>query len=439
MFKRLIVTVMVVGSLSSLVLAQSQSERIQSYILQLEGKLQEAKQKKDASRANRIENMIQQELARLASIKAEEGRAQGVKGEAKIDDQLAEMQEETNKALAELKNQIEMVKTDNGDARVGGVIRFEWTKRVEPVSATAFNKFDITRAYLDFRKKLSAGAAARITLDVDRLPKGIAGSAEALASRQNLFDYIKYAYVDLPVTMPVGVPVSLTGIIGLQHTPWIDWSGKIWRFENIRPAFADAHKNSIGSSADFGLGVKGQLVFSGIPEIEYHATVLNGTGYRAAESGSAKDMALRLNSDVAKTDWGTVVLGAYAGTKNGLFAGSSAQTTQSGVLLALKNADFGNVYVETQTDTKSGKNINGYSLGGFLYPAPEIVPGAGLLARYDMYDEDTSRTDRQTKTTVVGAFYDWGKNVCLSLDLTSAQVQTAAEVKTAAFRAQVNF
>jgi hypothetical protein len=416
MFKRLVLTVMVLGVVAGVGSAQSEADRIQGYIKQLETKQQEAARSGDQKRVARLETMIQQELPRLSAARAEESGVQVAKAESKIDTQLADLQEETNKALADLKSQIDGVKNDNGDAKVGGLIRFEWTKRLEPASATAYNQFDIKRAYLDFKKKLAAGASARVTLDVAR----ISG-----ATKQNLFDYIKYAYVDLPITVPAGMPVSLTGIMGLQHTPWIDWSGKIWRFENIRSTFADAHKNSIGSSADFGLGAKGQLSFSGMPAIDYHATVLNGAGYANAENNSAKDIALRLNSDLLKTD-----LGTNAG---------STESTQAGFLIALKNADYGNVYLETQTDTKSGKNVNGYSIGGFLYPAPELLPGTGLLARYDMYDADTSRTDRQTKTTVVGAFYDWGKNVCLSLDLTSSQVQTAAETKTAALRAQVNF
>ncbi len=348
-------------------------------------------------------------------------------------DSAEDIREDMNKAIAELKGQLDSVKKDNGDAKVGGVIRFDWTKGLNNNSSAPYNKFDISRAYLDFKKKLGAGASARVTLDVAR----ISG-----ASAQNLFDYLKYAYVDLPVEIPSSmqvIPFSLTAKAGLQHTCWIDWSGKVWRFENILKAYSDVNKNSVGSSADFGLGAAGKFTLPAMPEIEYHATVLNGQGYAKAEADSAKDIAIRLNSDIAQTGAGTVVLGGYVGVKNGLFSNAStSQSTQSGLLLGLKNSDYGNLYVEYQNDQKSNKPVNGYSIGGFIYPAKEAVPG-GFLARYDMYDTDTNAANNETKTTVLGAFYDWGKDVTISLDLTSIQTGSGTENKTVALRSQTVF
>lgn len=345
-----------------------------------------------------------------------------------------DVREDMNKAIAELKGQLDSVKKDNGDAKVGGTIRAQWTKGLDNNTSVPYNSFDVTRAYLDFRKKIGAGASARITLDVDRI--SAAGS-----SRQNLFDYIKYAYVDLPVDIPSSmqvIPFSLTAKFGLQHTCWIDWSGKIWRFENIRSTFADAHKNSITSSADFGLGAAGAFTLPMMPEIQYHATLLNGTGYRSAETNSDKDLAMRLNANVYSGDIGTVVLGGYIGQRHSLFNTGNAKTTQSGFLAALTNADYGNVYFEYQNDQRSNKPVTGYSIGGFIYPAKAIVP-AGLLARYDMYNNDTTKANNEAKTTVIGAFYDWGKDVTMSLDITSSQTGTSAEKKVAALRSEIKF
>lgn len=345
-----------------------------------------------------------------------------------------DVREEMNKAIAELKGQLDSVKKDNSDAKVGGTIRAQWTKGLDNNASVPYNSFDITRAYIDVRKRIGAGAQARITLDVDRI-------SAAGASRNNLFDYIKYAYVDLPVDIPSSmqvIPFSLTAKFGLQHTCWIDWSGKIWRFENVRATFADAHKNSITSSADFGLGAAGAFTLPMMPEIQYHATLLNGAGYRSAETNGDKDVALRLNANVYSGDIGTVVLGGYIGERHSLFNTGNAKTTQSGLLVALTNSDYGNVYVEYQNDQRSNKPVNGYSIGGFIYPAKEIVP-AGLLARYDMYNPDTTSANKETKTTVLGAFYDWGKDVTMSLDLTSSQTGTAAEQKVAALRSEIKF
>jgi hypothetical protein len=56
-----------------------------------------------------------------------------------------------------------------------------------------------------------------------------------------------------------------------------------------------------------------------------------------------------------------------------------------------------------------------------------------------MYNPDTTSANKETKTTVLGAFYDWGKDVTMSLDLTSSQTGTAAEQKVAALRSEIKF
>jgi len=313
----------------------------------------------------------------------------------------------------------------------GGTIRFDWKKPLNYVPSQPYNSFDISRAYLDFRSKLDAGASVRLTLDVSRIPG---------ASSQSLYDHLKYAYVDLPVDLASeqAVPFSLTAKIGLQHTCWIDWSGKIWRFENVIKAYSDVNKNSISSSADFGIGAAGSIVLPSMPKIEYHATVLNGQGYAAAENNSAKDIAFRLNSQIPISDIGTAVLGGYVGVKNGLFAAGTPASTQSGFLIGLKQSGRGNIYFEYLNDQKDFKAVNGFSVGGFFYPSKAAMP-AGVLARYDIYDTDTSVENNETKTTVLGVFYDWGENLTMSADLTTTQTMPGAEQKIAALRSEVRF
>ncbi len=314
----------------------------------------------------------------------------------------------------------------------GGTIRFDWKKPLNYVPSQPYNSFDISRAYLDFRSRLDAGASVRLTLDVARIPG---------ASSQSLYDHLKYAYVDLPVdfaSSTQAVPFSLTAKIGLQHTCWIDWSGKIWRFENVLKAYSDINKNSISSSADFGLGAAGSFVLPSMQKIEYHATVLNGQGYAAAENNSAKDVALRINSEIPASDIGTLVLGGYIGVKNGLFTAGSIASTQSGFLIGLKQPGRGNIYFEYLNDQKDNKPVNGFSLGGFLYPSKEAMP-AGILARYDIYDTDTAVENNETKTTVLGVFYDWGENLTMSADLTTTQTMPGAEQKVAALRSEIRF
>lgn len=451
-FKIAVAMCLILASSSTAAFSRSLEEEkqaVRNYLKVLDSKIMRYRTQGNLSKVRSLQSEKREALARWDSLQdsiAAGGNddvyippsSNSTKQSMNVDPEISgssieDVREDMNKAIAELKGQLDSVKKDNGDAKAGGVIRFDWTKGLDNNTSAPYNKFDISRTYLDFKKKLGAGASARVTLDVAR----ISGAAS-----QNLFDYLKYAYVDLPVDIPASmqvIPFSLTAKMGLQHTCWIDWSGKMWRFENILKAYSDVNKNSIGSSADFGLGAAGKFTLPSMPEIEYHATVLNGQGYAKAEADSAKDVAIRLNSDVWKSDIGTVVLGGYVGVKNGLFSNPTThQSTQSGLLLGLKNDNYGNVYIQYQNDQKSNKPVNGYSIGGFIYPAKEVVPG-GFLARYDMYDTDTNAADNEVKTAVLGAFYDWGKDVTVSLDLTSSQTGTAAEKKVAALRSEIKF
>jgi len=366
-------------------------------------------------------------------------------GSEEAQDSVADVREDMNKALADLKGQLDTVKKDNSDVKVSGELRIAYTKNVE--NTTTKNNFDVTRAYLTFKKKLGWDAAVRVTLDVARLAATSAftgtstpkptGTVSTTMSTSVLSDYIKYAYVDLPVNIPASlqvIPVTLTGKIGLQHNMWIDWADKIWENAYIMKQFDD--NEGIMSSADFGLGATGKFTVPYLPEIEYHATVFNGTGYKSAETNSDKDIAVRLNSNVyADDNIGTVILGGYLNSKNGLDNTQTLNTKQAGVLAALKNDTYGTAYVEYVKGTK----INGYSLGGFVYPAPSILPGVGLVARVDNYDPDTTASNNEIKRSLIGSFYKFGEDVRLALDLQTSQTGNAAIQKTAYLHTVVTF
>jgi len=341
---------------------------------------------------------------------------------------VADVREDMNKAIAELKGQVDSVKKDNSDAKVSGEIRFAWTKNV--ANTTTKNNFDISRAYLTVKKNLAGGAMARVTLDVSRI-------SPTTNSPQTLFDYIKYAYVDIPVNVPASlqvIPFSMTAKLGLQHNMWIDWADKAWENAWIMKQFDD--NESIMSSADFGIGATGKFTVPSLPEIEYHATLLNGSGYKAQETDSAKDLGLRLNTTLYQDDVvGKVIAGGYVNSKAGIFNSGSTNTKQAGVLFALENEQYGKVYAEYMKGTK----INGYSIGGFIYPSKEIAPIA-LVARYDNYDPDNTVSSSNDRVrSLIGAIYEYSKDVKLALDLQTYKSGSSAEQKTAYLHSVVYF
>ncbi|MFA5113355.1 MAG: hypothetical protein WC529_03545 [Candidatus Margulisiibacteriota bacterium] len=334
---------------------------------------------------------------------------------AKVEeDKIADLKEETNKALTSLKNDLDKVKADNKDAKVGGVIFFRWQKYTQN-AGTNVNNFDVDRAYIDIKKKLDWGAASRVTLDVARITG---------AARQNLFDYLKYAYVEMPLNVSAFqiVPWEMTAKVGLQHTVWIDWADKALNLRYIAKSLVD--NEGVMSSSDFGVGALGKVMIAGLPEIEYHGTVLNGTGYATNESDGKKAVALRLNTTAYDAgDNGKVLLGAFGNVESlksdFSFNGSMKQ---AGLDLVYKH-DLGAANLEYVTGSKSSKKINGYSLGGIFNVGTALgfLPDLSLFARLDNYDPSAAASNDEKKKTFYGVTYDWGKDVKLALDMQTAQ------------------
>ncbi|MDD5594178.1 MAG: hypothetical protein PHG97_05520 [Candidatus Margulisbacteria bacterium] len=362
---------------------------------------------------------------------------------------ISDLKDDMNKALAELKGQMDKVKADNSDAKVGGAIFFQWSKYTQNGTATTPNAFDVTRAYLDFKKKLDWGANVRVTLDVARLAtattvtKGAAGeTVTANASTQQLFDYLKYAYAEMPLNISALqlVPWELTAKVGLQHTVWIDWADKILNLRYIAKSLLD--NEGVMSSADFGVGGWGKVSLPGLSDIEYQATALNGTGYKATESDSKKAVGLRVNTTAYDAgDNGKVIVGAMANVE-GLNTSFDPSTSnkQAALELAYKH-DLGAANYEYVTGSKSSKKIVGSSLGGIfnIGSAFNFLPNLNVFARVDNYDPDTTLANNEIARTFYGVTYDWGKDIKLALDQQTMQTGSGATTAILYLHTSVTF
>ncbi|MFA5929236.1 MAG: hypothetical protein WC838_08065 [Candidatus Margulisiibacteriota bacterium] len=325
-------------------------------------------------------------------------------------DVITDLREDTNKAVKDLKTQLDSIKSDNNDAKVSGEFRFTYQNPQR--NSTAYNGFDVSRGYITLKKKLAAdGTSFRMTLDVGRV-SATAGSAQ-------LYDYLKYAYLDLPLGVPAGIPLTATAKLGLQHNMWIDWADKVWDNAYIMKQFAD--NEGIMSSADFGLGLAGTFSLPILPDMEYHATLFNGPGYKSSESNNAKDLSLRLNWTMMSNEaLGTVIAGVYTNIKEGLDTTTivSQNSTQAGAIIALKNEQNGTIYAELLTGANTARNgISGLSIGGF-YNTPL---GFGLIGRVDNYDPDSTISDNEKKKTLWGVFIKCSPSVKLAWDVQTSQ------------------
>lgn len=381
-------------------------DEIKAYIQQLRFKLQTAQKNRDAARVNKLESMIEEQQARL---------------EQQGEDKDSELKDDMNKGFAALKSQIDAVKKGNSDAKVGATIFFRWQKYLQNGTAATPNNFDIDRAYLDFKKPLSGGASARVTLDVARITG---------AARQNLFDYLKYAYVELPLDVSSAqvVPWELTAKLGLQHTVWIDWVDKIMDIRFIAKNMFD--NEGIMSSSDFGAGVLGKVSLAGLPEVEYHATVINGSGYSTSEGDSKKDLGLRVNSTVADLgEMGKIVVGALANIK-GASTGDLGGTTRQASLLAAWKTENSVLYGEYLKGTK----INGLSIGGKYQP----LPGIWAFYRLDNYDPNAAASGDDRNKSFYGVIYEWSKDVKLSADVQTARTGSGSTTSIFYFHSLVS-
>ena len=385
-----------------LVLAQlSEQSKVEAYLAGLKVKLATAQKARDGKKVKVLQVLISAASDRLAKLQV----VQSDKS-----DEIADLKEETNLALKDLKEQVDKVKSDNTDAKVGATIFFRWQNNG---SGTTPNNFDVDRAYVDIKKKLDGGASGRVTLDV----KQITGTSSG-----NLFNYLKYAYVELPLNVSAVqfIPFDLTAKIGLQHTVWIDWADKIMDHRYIYKNLID--NEGVMSSSDFGLGAFGKISLAGLPGIEYQGTLINGSGYGASEANKQKDVGLRLSSTVYDAgEIGKAIVGALANIKSVWTDDLDGSSRQIDLLAAWKT-DNGVVYAEYL----KGTGISGFSAGGKYM----FLPGTWAFARATNYDPNAAKANDEINRNFYGLTYDWGKDVKLAADVQTAQTGSGAVSST---------
>jgi hypothetical protein len=356
---------------------------------------------------------------------------------APAEEKLSDLKDDMNKGFASLKNQIDTVKSDNGDAKIGGVIFSQWSRITQNNTKLVANSFDITRAYLNITKKLDGGSSMRVTLDVKRVSDDV--------KNQNLFDYLKYAYFETPLNVSAlqAVPFNLNAKVGLQQNAWIDWDEGIMGMRYIMKSFLD--DEGLMSSADFGVGANGKITPAGLPEIEYNAVLVNGSGYATSETDAKKMLTVRVNSTVYEDPtWGKFIIGVFGNVASlnpsDLTYNGSAK--QAGTTVALKG-DWGMTYFEYLTgSTGSGSTalkIGGYSGQLVINAAPIGVAALNAFYRQDYYQPNTADTSKDINKSFCGLTYDWNKDIKLAADVQNSQTGTGATTSTFYLQTSVSF
>lgn len=128
------------------------------------------------------------------------------------------------------------------------------------------NKFQIRRAYLDFRKSVTSYMDFRLTYDTYEDDDG---------NEQR----IKYLYALFKVP-GFGMVDKLRFKVGIIHNPWLEYQSQFYQYRLQGHLFAE--KSGLFDSADFGITMYGDLNEPGDgPKIaDYTIGVYNGTGYK---------------------------------------------------------------------------------------------------------------------------------------------------------------
>ncbi len=147
---------------------------------------------------------------------------------------------------------------------VTGKAYFEYTYPLE--SDSGITQFHFTRFYFTYETKISKQHTVRFRLDGDEKVDG-----------KKWRPYLKQAYVSWQDVIP-----GAQAFFGMQGTPNFSYSEKFWGYRSVEKTIMDKYK--IVSSADMGIGIKGELPW----KFAYHLLYANGTGYTEPEDDSSK-------------------------------------------------------------------------------------------------------------------------------------------------------
>ncbi|MBN1996865.1 hypothetical protein JW935_04875 [candidate division KSB1 bacterium] len=291
------------------------------------------------------------------------------------------------------------------------------------------NAFEFRRLYFTFENNLSADIKIRFRLEAKH---------EEYGQKSALNPFVKHAFLEWSNLIP-----AHKLYLGIAETNAFKNAESIWGYRSIEKTIMDLNK--ISSSADMGIGLKGDLG----KYLHHWLTIMNGTGYSSPEADRYKRFGYALwvtpvkgltiegyvdyeNLDSQEPQTGRATHKNYSGAKG-------YYTYKAMVAYEQPTWSIGAEYF-AQTDKKSGISnpeiengalVNydksdvthtGYSVfGSWITPVPKLK----AFARYDYYDVNaennvytafsdgvlTGGTDDETTLMIAGLDYIPSANV----------------------------
>jgi hypothetical protein len=264
------------------------------------------------------------------------------------------------------------------------------------------NAFTFRRIYFTFDNTITADIKIRFRLEHESSKYGVPAKINP---------FIKHAYVEWSNLIP-----QHTLYFGISETNAFKNSEEYWGYRSVEKTIMDL--NGISSSADFGLALKGDI---NEKYLHHWITLMNGTGYGAAEGDRYKKIGYALwvtpvkglmlegyvdyeNQDPDDPQTATVLSSAkdYTGstsynTIKGFVGYSEPRFTVGAEAFVRSNIESGiqdpaAVYDSTAkkfkvtSSTVADVKRMGYSVfASWITPVPKLK----VFARYDYYDNNT--------------------------------------------------
>lgn len=249
--------------------------------------------------------------------------------------------------------------------------------------ARSENRFDVDRAYLNFRASSGSRDSIRVTLDVFQ---------QRDATRDQYYRgwtvRVKYAYLNHDFVEGSGDAVKVWGRIGLLQTVVIEKEEQFWNRGLSQAAVEQAgYFNSADAGVALGISLPDRMG-------EIYATVVNGSGYQSRETDRFKDFQARLTL----TPWArgnSFLRGLQLSPWVSIGGQASAFATRRGTVQPVADARRKDRY-------------------GFLttYRDPRFVAGLQLARKVDVAEtadttQDVVPTTRDVTGNLTSAFVFW--------------------------------
>lgn len=303
-----------------------------------------------------------------------------------------------------------------------------------PTTNQSANRFDVDRAYLNFRAAAGSRDSIRVTVDVfQQRDPALDDFYAGWAVR------IKYAFLSHQFVGAGPSTTRLFGRIGILQTVIIDKEEQYW---NRGLSQAAVELAGYFSSADAGAAMS-----VGLPNRlgEIYATVVNGNGYTSRETDRFKDYQARVSLSPFANSSGllrglefspwvsiggrasdflagqgtlTPVTGQQKKNRFGLFTGYRNTRVVAGLQLGRKvdvaeSADT-TVAVVPTTRTVTGNLVSAFAFVRPLGPASQSP--WSLLFRVDNVEPDDSKTGNQRRY-IAGTTWDFSTRTSVTLDV----------------------